>query len=496
VTHQLNTLAGADVGPSGPLNRLWSLMRGSQLAAVSLMAVKLVSTLSEALFPLALGLSVTAITAGEMRALVATGSLLLILIVVRILLSVVAHVLGKRLEIGLGLRLKNAVGARLATTDTGLETGEAIETASGDTETVSEAYGVLLSLVVSAVVFVVVGTALLVQSVVVGLVILAAAPILAFGLPAILRPLTERLARHRELAARVSALSVDVALGLKTLKGVGGEDEFVDRFRRVSAEMREAGLRVASLRALIEGAKVVIPTGVVLAVLAVGLTQLAAGEISTGQLVAFYALAVYLVGPVTAFVNSVQEIGPLMVASDRVWRALHEYARPESGEGAPANAPRNSFTVLEPSEADLVASTSLRGAEVLVSRGDDYLFEGRVRDLFGDRVDPEQIERALTAANANDVVAQLGGLDGRIDDAGGNLSGGQRQRLALARAIAADSEILVLVNPTSAVDTVTEWRICRNLVEVRTGRTTVVVTDSPTFAHYPRTVRDESEAKA
>lgn len=79
-----------------------------------------------------------------------------------------------------------------------------------------------------------------------------------------------------------------------------------------------------------------------------------------------------------------------------------------------------------------------------------------------------------------DVVAlHRDGLDYAIRDRGANLSGGQRQRLSLARALAADAEVLVLHDPTTAVDAVTEQLIARNVAKLRRGRTTLVLTSSP-----------------
>ena len=83
-------------------------------------------------------------------------------------------------------------------------------------------------------------------------------------------------------------------------------------------------------------------------------------------------------------------------------------------------------------------------------------------------------------ANAQDVLDALPeGLDAEVDERGRSFSGGQRQRLVLARALLADPEILVLVEPTSAVDAHTEARIARDLRASREGRTTVIVTTSP-----------------
>ena len=70
-------------------------------------------------------------------------------------------------------------------------------------------------------------------------------------------------------------------------------------------------------------------------------------------------------------------------------------------------------------------------------------------------------------------------LETVVAERGRTFSGGQRQRLVLARALAADPEILILVEPTSAVDAHTEARIAARLREHRAGRTTVVVSSSP-----------------
>jgi ABC-type multidrug transport system fused ATPase/permease subunit len=71
------------------------------------------------------------------------------------------------------------------------------------------------------------------------------------------------------------------------------------------------------------------------------------------------------------------------------------------------------------------------------------------------------------------------GLDSVVEERGRSLSGGQRQRVALARVLLTDPEILVLVEPTSAVDAHTEAAIAQRLRTARAGRTTVVATASP-----------------
>ncbi|MFG3027369.1 ABC transporter ATP-binding protein [Streptomyces sp. NPDC048253] len=89
-------------------------------------------------------------------------------------------------------------------------------------------------------------------------------------------------------------------------------------------------------------------------------------------------------------------------------------------------------------------------------------------------------ERAMAAAHADEVARSLphGAATG-VGEGGRSLSGGQRQRVLLARALRAGPPVLVVHDPTTAVDAVTEARIAEGLREIRRGRTTVVVTNSP-----------------
>ncbi|MEH6819359.1 MAG: ABC transporter ATP-binding protein [Dietzia psychralcaliphila] len=103
----------------------------------------------------------------------------------------------------------------------------------------------------------------------------------------------------------------------------------------------------------------------------------------------------------------------------------------------------------------------------------------------------------LRASAVAEIIEHLpDGLDHVVQEGGRNLSGGQRQRIALARALHADPDVLVLHDPTSAVDAVTEWEIAQAVRRLRTsrpGRSTLIVTSSPPFlatadrvVHLPR----------
>jgi ABC-type multidrug transport system fused ATPase/permease subunit len=119
---------------------------------------------------------------------------------------------------------------------------------------------------------------------------------------------------------------------------------------------------------------------------------------------------------------------------------------------------------------------------IVVSETDPRLFTGSLREELDPREehDDATILAALHVASGEDVLEALPtGLDNEVEERGRAFSGGQRQRLALTRALLADSETLVLVEPTSAVDAHTEARIADRLTTARTGRTTVVMTASP-----------------
>lgn len=125
---------------------------------------------------------------------------------------------------------------------------------------------------------------------------------------------------------------------------------------------------------------------------------------------------------------------------------------------------------------------------VLVQDKDPVLLSGTLRELLDVPASGDVgAEEALAAAQCGDVLDALAQgsldaadpMDARITERGRSLSGGQRQRLALARSLITDPEVLVLDEPTSAVDSHTEARIADGVRSLRQGRTTVVFTSSP-----------------
>jgi ABC-type multidrug transport system fused ATPase/permease subunit len=124
---------------------------------------------------------------------------------------------------------------------------------------------------------------------------------------------------------------------------------------------------------------------------------------------------------------------------------------------------------------------------VMVVDAGAQVFAGTLQSL----IDPHgthtraQAEQALWTSSADDVWdAMPDGWQGVLDERGRGLSGGQRQRLVLARSLLMDPDVLVMVEPTSAVDAHTEARIADRLPQHRAGRTTILTTVSPLWLRH------------
>ncbi len=122
-----------------------------------------------------------------------------------------------------------------------------------------------------------------------------------------------------------------------------------------------------------------------------------------------------------------------------------------------------------------------------VVQQDVFLFDGSVRDniAYGrHQATDAEVEDAARRANAHEFIAPLPhGYDSFIGERGVKLSGGQQQRLAIARAILADPQILILDEATSNLDTESEQLIQQSMTTLLAGRTTFVI------AHRLSTIR-------
>lgn len=300
------------------------------------------------------------------------------------------------------------------------------------------------------------------------------------------------------------------------LNGLGGKELYAERFREESQELQRQGYRVGRATSLIQAAGLGLPTLFLAVVVWLAARLAVQGTISVGGLVAVFGYAAVLMVPVSSFIESAVDISRALVAGRRVTDFLSlkrdddelEATVPAHGDiidtVSGLGIPAGKFTVIATArQADAAAlvdrvagfrpGATWHGQPVdsmnpvalrerlLVADNDAYLFAGTLAEVVSGRrdVNEGEVQQALELAAADDLGHSLpDGLESRIDSRGNNLSGGQRQRVRLARAIMARPSVLLAVDPTSAVDAVTEANIVNRLVQARRGSTTVVTSTS------------------
>ncbi|MDE3176615.1 MAG: ABC transporter ATP-binding protein [Pseudomonadota bacterium] len=142
------------------------------------------------------------------------------------------------------------------------------------------------------------------------------------------------------------------------------------------------------------------------------------------------------------------------------------------------HAPDAGAVTIDGQDAGEVDLVSLRDRIAFVSQ-DVFLFRGAIRDniaLGRPGASQEEIEAAARRANAHDFIMGFAqGYDTNVGEQGAQLSGGQRQRIAIARALLKDAPILLLDEPTAALDSESEREVQSALDALQQGRTTIVV---------------------
>ena len=412
-----------------------------------------------------------------------------------------------------------------------MPTGEVVATVSADAMHIGHAFDVMPRFAGAIVSYVVVSIIVLNTSVVLGVMVLVGVPILVLCLTPIIRPLQRRQRAQREALGKLTALGADTVVGLRVLRGIGGERVFADRYGERSEVVRQRGVRLASMFAILDGAMVLLP-GVFLVLLTwVGARLVIDGTVAPGALVALYGYAFFLLIPVRTAGEMTFVFTRALIAARRVLRVLQverEVVDSPSIDRLPGPASEltdaTSGLIVAPGQLTMLVSdrpaetaaiadrlgrlvagngVALGGVplhdvpvpevrrRILVSEPEPMLFTGTLRgalDPSGQQPDPDLLEAMRTVAAADVLESLRDGLDGIVDERARSLSGGQRQRVGLARALLRDPDILVLVEPTSAVDAHTEAAIAANLRQVRDGRTTVVVTASPLMLAQADTV--------
>ena len=297
------------------------------------------------------------------------------------------------------------------------------------------------------------------------------------------RPLQRRSVARQQAIAQAAATAADVVQGLRILKGLGAIVTVRRRYDEVSQTAYDKTIHADAAEARLNGATDAAGAIFVSALgLAAGVLALN-GLVTIGQLITVVGLTQFLITPMTMFGRNLASRWASAEASGQRIREVLGAGFERSTETDAARTIRfidalpAGLTVVRGVDHELISRLeSLPRTRVVVAPHTADLFDGSVADnVFPDRV---IAERALQVASCDDIPE---GPDKRVGEGGRMLSGGQRQRVALARAVAFDPEVLVLQDPTNAVDSVTEQNIADGLSDHRADKITIVFSEAPAW---------------
>jgi ATP-binding cassette subfamily B protein len=419
--------------------------------------------------------------------------------------------------------------------------GELISRASNDAELVARLFDAIGHTIGYFLTVGGIATVLFVVDWRLALAVLLPLPLISVGFARYSRKYAVTTQINQAELGELTALAEETIAGIRVVKGLGAGDALAARFRRQSGRVVDTALDVANVDAVFLPAIEVLPLVGILAALWYGGHRVLAGDITIGTFALFNFYLVQLVAPLRTLGQRVSTVQRAVASARRVVDVLR--AEPAVVEArAPRPFPESSDVAFEEvrfsygddrpildgltlripagTSLALVGSTgsgkstaaallarfydpdrgrvTIGGIDIRelklddLRRGVGLVFEETF--LFGDTVRgnlgfgapdaaEDDIRRAAKLAGAADFVERLPeGYETMLGERGFSLSGGQRQRIAIARAILADPQVLILDDATSAVDATKEHELRAALAEVMAGRTTLVI------AHRPATI--------
>ncbi|MGW8065262.1 ABC transporter ATP-binding protein [Streptomyces ziwulingensis] len=410
-----------------------------------------------------------------------------------------------------------------------LKSGEVLTIATEDADQTADIIEVVPLLISSLVAVLIAAVALGLADIRLGALVIVGTVAILSVLSVMSRRIGSSTREQQARVARAGAKVADLIIGLRPLHGFGGNHAAFRSYREVSTEAKHQAITVARVNGTYAGTALALN-----AVLAAAVTLTAGvlafrGRITIGELVMAVGLAQFIMEPLKLFSEMPKYVMIARASAERMALVLAAPAvtapgaqSPAAGEGLEVDCVRHgalrevkfqvaagefvAIAAYQPrAAADLASVLALHvppgayqgavrvggrdladlsveavRAHMLVNPYDGEIFAGTLRTNIDPSHTSRTVPEAVEASMLTDVVAlHPEGLDYAVRDRGANLSGGQRQRLSLARALAADTDVLVLRDPTTAVDAVTEQLIARNIATLRRGRTTVVITSSP-----------------
>lgn len=325
--------------------------------------------------------------------------------------------------------------------------------------------------------------------------------------------------------------------GVRTVKSFAREPYEIGKFSKTSEEYKENNIRTANIWAGYFPVMELFASLSLAVLLLAGGTMVIRGSMTVGEMVAFFSLIWYIVGPLWGVGYHINNYTQSKASGERILEILHQYVHVKDKDNAVEIDPERvkghvefdrvtfGYPDKEPSLIDfrldappgsvigLLGGTgsgkstviqllmraynvkdgqirldgrniedlkleSLR-SQIAVVFQETFLFSASIRSniSYGNRDVPmEEIVRAAKLAKAHDFIMELPqGYDTIVGERGLGLSGGQKQRIAIARAFIRNPKILILDDATSAVDMETEHEIQAGFKELMAGRTTFII---------------------
>ncbi|OYD68094.1 ABC transporter ATP-binding protein [Rhodococcus sp. OK302] len=436
-----------------------------------------------------------------------------------------------RLRLEVAHRILDPRGVR-----TDLRAGELLTVSTSDAEHTSWIADIVPRAVAASTAAVASAIALLWIDIPLGLAVLIGTPVILGLLQRAAPLITSRAKGQQESIARASATATDLVSGLRPLRGIGAEESASERYRKVSRDALASTIDTARATSIYTGLSTTIS-----ALLAVAIAGLAGyfalqGRITVGELITVVGLAQFFIEPLGLLASLPGYFAVARASSDRLALVLDAEPIVKAGsvtdlDGTDLTLDGIEFRTLagvdlhcaagellgivayQPQDGEALAAVlsgqlasdeyrgsvsvggvSLSDMDLALSRR-TVLVEPHISDLFGGTLASNlraggapsaDVTKALSASAAADVVdAHPDGLELEVTDRGASLSGGQRQRVALARALLTRTPVMVLHDPTTAVDAVTEASIAEGIARLRHGHpsngqsTTILITSSP-----------------
>ncbi|QNE78654.1 ATP-binding cassette domain-containing protein [Streptomyces finlayi] len=375
---QIRDLPYSDPGDpdvrSGPRFLFW-LGRSQLSGQLKSLSWGLLHQCAIAGLPLAVGLAVQAAIDRSGHGLLVAGGLIVALGVLIAVGDTMLHRTAITNWITAAARVQQLLARKTAELGSALTrrvaAGEVVAVSTGDVEKIGWFVEALSRFAAAATALVLICVGLVLYLPTLGVLVAVAMPVLALAVLPLLPRATRRADTQREKAGKATELASDTVAGLRVLRGIGGEELFLGRYRRASQEVRKAAVRSARMWALISAIQVLLPGILLISLVVYGATLARDGRIEVGQLVTVYSAATLMLFPLRHVEEIAMAYSFSRPSAQRAVRvlSLHRSAQPSTIEGmAPTGdlydpvtglmAPQGLFTAVvcgDPDEAGRLA---------------------------------------------------------------------------------------------------------------------------------------------